>query len=528
MGTKKQDFEKFVNIIVSIGMNSTMKDIWGAIKDNIKLARIVADDFKVSYTGNIFEDMRQLESAIGNMPFEYEVLTLSQDERLKYKNLNEISINRWKEALDKTELEEGDKEAFLTLASTYIESKCRELYFTKGFYFKSKLAINFYVDKYNPHNMEFNNSVAYSLYLVGARLKKLADHIVYNYETALKKAVILYFMAKNKKDILSSKKPTEKETKELQGLYDELNKYYLLNIGEKCKTIKDQYELTREIVKCFINEKEGIIEDLHPMPTNYLFYGIDPISRNLNNVDKIATQNKTSVFAVNFDEVMKDKKIKCDGNLTAYQKRVLKGAHSAYYNHGEYVTLAQIYTAMGNKSDPNNRQLDKLLNEMIVNSKVWIENKHDTGIIEIGDNKCEFTDYIGSLLPFETVKMKVNGKECDRVIHFLREPPIMSFAKETKQFSIKPKELLEIPLNQTEDNLTLEDYLLDRIVSNTMKETILLSTLYKECGIATRDKKNRSKDKIKTCMEHFVKCNEITSYQITKEKITFKRKKTKV
>ncbi len=323
---------------------------------------------------------------------------------------------------------------------------------------------------------------------------------------------VIFFFSKNDINPFEKKKLTTNHKKELQKIYVDLVKHEYVKTQET-----NDFRLELLDYLC----ENLTISSLHPMPTKEIFYGLDAISRNLNHVENIINQNKYSTFNANFDELMKNPNIKCDGNLTPYQKRILRGAHSAFYNHGSLVTLGQIYSAMGNSGKPNKRLMNNLLEQLKNVSKVWITNNK---IKTSEDKKITFKDYEGSLLPCETVIMDVNGQKCDNVIHFFREPPLMTFAKETNQYSIKPKDILEIPLNQTPDTLMIEDYLLDRIISNNMSTTIKLDTIYSECEIKSRDKKSRAKDKIKVCLDHFVKCEEIVSYKINKDSISFKRK----
>ena len=153
--------------------------------------------------------------------------------------------------------------------------------------------------------------------------------------------------------------------------------------------------------------------------------------------------------------------MKITKKLTQFDKRVYI-AISALFNEGnKVISLTQIHRTMGNEKRPSKEQLEKINNSItkMTGARITLDNSKE---IKANYGYDKFI-YDGSLLPLERGAAVVNGQLADAAIHIFREPPAMSFAKQRKQITTLDIKLLQSPLNKTESNLLIDDYLIERI-----------------------------------------------------------------
>lgn len=220
-------------------------------------------------------------------------------------------------------------------------------------------------------------------------------------------------------------------------------------------------------------------------------------------------------YSINFTEL---ENVVITKNLTSYDKRVYI-AVGALYNLGYVVmTIQQIYNAMGYIDRPNARDRKKI-NDSITKmniAHIFINNNREIQV----HKKQKLFFYDGSLLPMERLQAVVNGKVTDEDggIHLLREPPLISFARGRKQITTINRRLLESPLSKTEENLTLDDYLIENISyikhgKGDVNNKMLYSTIFDKCGIKDKVKQHRAKEKIEKYLDHYTECGFITKHE---------------
>lgn len=238
-----------------------------------------------------------------------------------------------------------------------------------------------------------------------------------------------------------------------------------------------------------------------------------------NQQDKRKGLKVEAYYAINFDDLGNN--IKITKRLLPFDKRVYI-AISALFNSGnEVITPSQIYYAMGNTGRPSANQLQKINGAVtkMTTARVFFDNEQES-------NKYNYPRlmYDGSLLPLERVVAIVNGKLADEAIHIFREPPLMSFAKKRKQITTIDIKLLQSPINKTDANLLIDDYLLERIskAKNGKARScrILFKTLYAKAGIKTKKQEQRAPAKIEKYLNHYQQQEFITRYTMKKDGIT--------
>lgn len=200
--------------------------------------------------------------------------------------------------------------------------------------------------------------------------------------------------------------------------------------------------------------------------------------------------------------------------------------HNSYY----VTTLSQIYYTMGNTSKPSHDQLARIYDSMrkMRSANVTLNNQQEH---ERYKNIPLSSLLDAPLLPFEASSMYTNGKLTDTGIVLYREPPLITFARERKQLSAVPIKYMQIPLNRTDENIAIDDYLKVRILREANKHTrdfrIIYEKLFEKCGITERRSKSRAKNKIKSLLNFYKKNSFIENYTVQSDgvKITLQSKK---
>ena len=132
------------------------------------------------------------------------------------------------------------------------------------------------------------------------------------------------------------------------------------------------------------------------------------------------------------------------------------------------------------------------------------------------------------LLPAERLTVSING-QIQEAIHILKTPPLYEYANSTDRIARIDMKLLNSPINKNEEIITLQDYLLRRIVAmqnpkNSLKPTIKYDTLYEHLNItaptqgALRKKKATIRKYVKTILDYWVEEDFIKGYIENKRK----------
>ena len=108
--------------------------------------------------------------------------------------------------------------------------------------------------------------------------------------------------------------------------------------------------------------------------------------------------------------------------------------------------------------------------------------------------------------------------------------PLMEFAKDRKQITTISRSLLQAPVNQTDTNIRIMTYLIDRIAAakrdGKFSNKILFSTLFKETDQTEKKQRQRAKQIVYKFLDHFTEVNYIKGYKIQPDGIEFTYEKT--
>lgn len=229
----------------------------------------------------------------------------------------------------------------------------------------------------------------------------------------------------------------------------------------------------------------------------------------------------TAYYSINFDSLGDN--VKITKRLQPYDKRVYI-AVSALFNAGnDVITATQIYYAMGNTGKPAPNQIKKIDDSLskMTGAKITLNNQQEHDALK---GKYPLFQYDGSLLPIERITAIVNGQISESAIHIFREPPLMTFAKARKQVTTIDVKLLQSPISKTDANLSIDDYLIDRIsrAKNGKGSScrILFKTLYEHANIKTTKQKQRAPEKVKKYLTYYQQQEFIKRYTMQADGIT--------
>ena len=218
------------------------------------------------------------------------------------------------------------------------------------------------------------------------------------------------------------------------------------------------------------------------------------------------------VFSISFEGL----ELSMSKKLTQYDKRVYIACDALWKAGNRSFSISQLYRAMGNTGTPSAAQAKKM-NDSLSKMRVTIIHLDNQLEVNAGYKYPLFT-YDAALLPFERVIKYFGNNITDAAVNLLERPPMSEFAERSGQVTQIPRELLQSPVSKTEKNLTLDDYLLERIghMKNDTKNPrkILLSTLYEKCNVTERKDRQRTPEKLRRFLEHYKKCGWITDFSI--------------
>lgn len=269
-------------------------------------------------------------------------------------------------------------------------------------------------------------------------------------------------------------------------------------------------------------------------PPNKIEYPLDKINSNvwslLEEIEPtgqiaFATEKRgtakeaTILYSINFDQI--EPEVSITKKLTPFDKRCYISVAALYNNGNPIISAAQIYAVMGNKGRPSAKDLQKINNSLtkMAAARVYINNEQEITV----NKKYNRFVYDAPLLPFERVTAIINNQPCDSAIQLFREPPLVTFAKDRKQVTTIPRKLLESPISKTDANLRIDDYLIERIAhikKGRVKNRLLFSTIYKQCGITEKKQRQRAPEKIRRYLDHYQKCGFIKAYSEETDGVT--------
>lgn len=236
------------------------------------------------------------------------------------------------------------------------------------------------------------------------------------------------------------------------------------------------------------------------------------------------SENALVFYSVDFSEL--EKSAEYSRQLTPFDKRCYIAA-GALFNAGyDVFSLGQLYNAMGFTSKPNSKTLERI-NESVrkmMRTNIVINNMAEVEAFKQDKSKY-LVKYEGHLLPAERIEQraKANGKLIESAIHLYHEPRLITLARKKGQITTINVKLLESPINKTEENIAIEDYLIERIshIKGDKKPgRILYATICEQCKITAKKQRQRLPAKVSCILEHQKKSGWITAFEEQKDGVT--------
>ena len=211
---------------------------------------------------------------------------------------------------------------------------------------------------------------------------------------------------------------------------------------------------------------------------------------------------------LNIDFNSKNVKFDDETSLTLYDREVYNAITSLYVDgKNEHITPQMIYQTMtGNKKTnltPKQHQY-ATINESIkklMYVRMVIDASEETKAFGI-----DLFKYEGPAINAEKITASMNGTTTE-VLHILKEPVLYTYAARKNQIGRIDIDLLNSPVNKTEEIIVLQGYLYRRILAMKRNEkrsnTIVYNTIYEQVGIpagsdnATKKKKYKIREATK-------------------------------
>lgn len=255
-----------------------------------------------------------------------------------------------------------------------------------------------------------------------------------------------------------------------------------------------------------------------------------------------------TVISLNFDETIRMGVTIC----TSYNEKVLtpfdRAVHDAittqYIDGGnQVISTNMIYQVMiGNKGKASDKGLSPHMREAINRS---IDKMFHSYIVIDASQEAEaygFQEfkYQGHLLPCSIISAKING-QLTTCIRLSETPPLYEYANRNGQIARTDLKILNVPLDNSPENIELRDYLLRQIqimsYNKKFSRIIRYDTLYLYLGIndetiPSKDrlihKRKEIRNKVKICLEAWKQEGIIKGFTEEKESKTIAKVKIEI
>lgn len=214
--------------------------------------------------------------------------------------------------------------------------------------------------------------------------------------------------------------------------------------------------------------------------------------------------------------------------LSPYDRAIHDALVSIYAAGNTHTTFSFIYrTTRGNNT---NRDKPEVRDRENIEASI---DKLMHSIITINaSNEAKafgFENFIfkGPLMPIHYIRAKINGQDVD-CVKFLAEPPLLTYAGRKNQINRCDIKMLDVPLNNSKENIIIKTYLLERLLSATnekskMNNIIRYDTLHEYLHIdapndnAMRKKRSDVRNKVHIILETWQKAGSIKGFIEHKE-----------
>jgi len=211
------------------------------------------------------------------------------------------------------------------------------------------------------------------------------------------------------------------------------------------------------------------------------------------------------------------------GGLSEYDREVHDALVSLHITGNAVFSPQMVYQALtGNREARLEEKQTEAIRQSInklMNCKITIDASEEAKARGWTKNVYE-----GRLIAWEKVTAELNGttSECYR---FLRSPILFEYASKKNQIARADIKLLNSPVNKNEESITLQGYLLRRIMAmngkSRLNPSILYQSIYEQLHleatnpVALSKKKAQIRTKVKAILDYWVDQKFISAYKET-------------
>lgn len=218
--------------------------------------------------------------------------------------------------------------------------------------------------------------------------------------------------------------------------------------------------------------------------------------------------------------------------LTPYDRQVQNGIFTLIENGYTAFTAKQVYEAFAGKTTTSpqiighvTRSINKQRTTLITID--WTDHAKMKGL-PVDQSRGDYVATEENLLLLQRVRLRCNGQDLDG--YSVIAPPILyRYSKQVGQLATIDRKLLDVPVNNTESNIILKNYLLERI--DTMKKAdkargkvmthnIAFETLYNLTGTNAGNgtQTSRIRKAVSVMLDTWKKEGYIKGYTVNKRK----------
>lgn len=282
--------------------------------------------------------------------------------------------------------------------------------------------------------------------------------------------------------------------------------------------------LDQQIRTRIISKRPNYFTMLNTKASNFLF-DCDP-EHDFSEARNINVGGKGKEVLISLQSFVSVSEQLLPATLTPYDGEVMNGICTLLENGQYYFTDGQVYEAFAGKTTKSKKALDKV-NQSIRKMRHtdinlnWAAHARQNGLDLSDDVTCVVGKY---LLPVDYYDFSLNGQVV-KGYKLIQAPALYEYAKAVKQLlTIDDRNLLDVGISNTDDIMTIKNYLLRRIKSmknphSKIANTILFDTVFKACGLEmNRKEKGRKVTAIRTMLDSWIKKEYIKAYEEKTEK----------
>lgn len=300
------------------------------------------------------------------------------------------------------------------------------------------------------------------------------------------------------------------------------NRYQkMLKLKEKIENNADKPEsITVRKVSNGVMPIDKISRTLFNILENDDFYSHDKVLMNVGTVKKPI---ETGVI-IKIDEL---KDVQFSRQLTYFDRAVANAVYSIYLTGATHFTPGMVFRAMNGESESvrmTSKDMQDKIDESIQRLMRTLITIDATNENAEKDEKNKRLPFIikGNLVYAVYARAEINGKKVSGY-KFVYKPPLLQYSEWKKRINSYDINVLDTPLQTSEENIILKNYLLERVLgaineSSKLQDIILYDTVYKILNVEAKNevtlraKKRDIRNKVKNVLNYWIEKKSIDGF----------------